>query len=108
MSPIDSESQATNFHVFKRRKKTNPKENTKIDTKNDTQTNNQEDSSEEKGSWEQATIVLKGLPTTSFPHIEETTDLHVSSTSQIETQQNIFSRYREIKKKNEAFKTTTY
>lgn len=36
MYSIDSSSQAANFHVFKRRKKTNLKANTKTNTKNDT------------------------------------------------------------------------
>jgi len=34
--------------------------------------------------------------------------LPVSSTSQIVTKQNIFARYKEIKKKSEALKATTY
>ena len=48
------------------------------------------------------------LPTTSFSHIEEKTESPISSTSQIATEQNIFAKYREIKKKNEALKATTY
>ena len=49
MSPIDSGSQAVEFHVFKRKKK-DPKKNTKTDTKSDTQVISiQEESSEEKG-----------------------------------------------------------
>ena len=53
-------------------------------------------------------MVLTSIPTTSFPYVDETTKSPMSSTSQIPTQQNIFSRYRDIKKKNEAFKASTY
>lgn len=108
MSPIDSGSQAANFHVFQRRKKYS-KTNTKNDTKSDAKIINiQEEPSEEKGSQEQATMILTGNPTNSFPYVEEKTRSHMSSTSQIATQENIFSRYREIKKKNEALKATIY
>jgi len=67
MSPIDSDSQ--DFHVFKRRKKTNPKGNNIIDVKNVKQTTIQEESSKDKKSQEQTTIVLTSLPTP-FSNVE--------------------------------------
>lgn len=73
---------------------------TKTDRKSDTQIINiQEKSWEDKGSQEQAIIALTSLPTTSFPYGEETKKSPVSSTSQIATQHNLFSRYKETKKK---------
>lgn len=53
-------------------------------------------------------MVLTSIPTTSFPYVEETTEWPISSASQILAQQNIFARYREIKRKNEALKASTY
>lgn len=53
-------------------------------------------------------MVLTSIPTTSFPYVDETTKSPMPSTSQIPTQQNIFSRYREIKKKNKALNASTY
>lgn len=81
MSPTYSGSHVADFWVFKRRKKIDPRTNTKTDTKNGAQTNTQEESLEEKGSHEQTTVVLTGLPTTSFSHIVETTESPISSTS---------------------------
>ena len=51
---------------------------------------------------------MSGFPTTSFPQIEEITYSPMSSISHDTTQQNTFSRYKEIKKKNEALEVTTY
>ena len=91
MSPADSESQVADFLVFKRRKKTNT----------------QEESLEEKGSQEQTILVLTCFPTISFAHIEETTVSRGFCFSGCSTTK-YFSRYKEIKRKNEALKVTTF
>ena len=53
-------------------------------------------------------MVLIGIPTTSFTYVEETIESPISSTFQILEKQSIFTRYREIKLKNEALKASTY
>lgn len=54
-------------------------------------------------------MVLTGSHISTFPGIEGiSTDSPVSSVSQGTEQQNIFARYKEIKRKNEALKATTY
>jgi len=45
---------------------------------------------------------------TYFPQIEEIIDSPVSYVSQDTMQQNIFARYKKIKRKNEALKATIY
>ena len=53
-------------------------------------------------------MVMSRFPTTSFPQTKEITYSPISHISHDSTQQNVFSRYKEIKRKNEALKDTTY
>lgn len=53
-------------------------------------------------------MVLIDTPTTSFPYVEETIESPASYSFQIPPNQRIFTRYREIKLKNEAIKASTY
>jgi len=54
-------------------------------------------------------MILAGSHTFTFPRIEDiSTYSPVSYVSQGIEQQNIFLRYKAIKKKNEALKATTY
>lgn len=53
-------------------------------------------------------MILTGTATTSLPYVEETNESLISSTYQVPPHLSIFTRYKEIKLKNEALKASTY
>lgn len=105
ISPLVLEIQQSKFIMYKK-KKNNPLE----------------EPSQEESSQEYITLVLSGSYAATFPRVEEIFSCsHVSLVTQdplksIQTRElahttskhSIFARYREIKKKNEALKATTY
>ena len=68
----------------------------------------QEEYLKERDAQEKTTLNLTGTPTTSLPYVDDTIECPISSTSQVPPQPSIFTRYKEIKLKNEALKALTY